>query len=70
LEVVAWLAWPAIAKPATRRRNKALARMAEFEGKIAAHDVANSAPVVDPASLATLAADLNTVWTVTRPVRG
>ncbi|MGA2843314.1 MAG: recombinase family protein [Steroidobacteraceae bacterium] len=45
------------------RWNKALARMAEIEGKIAAHDAAKVAPVVDPASLATLAVDLKTVWT-------
>ncbi len=44
------------------RWNKALARMAEVEGKIAAHDAAKIAPVADPASLATLAADLKTVW--------
>ena len=37
--------------------------MAEVEGKIAAHDAAKVAPVADPASLATLAADLKTVWT-------
>ena len=37
--------------------------MAEVEGKIAAHDAATVAPVADPASLATLAADLKTVWT-------
>ena len=36
--------------------------MAEVEGKIAAHDAATAAPVADPASLATLAADLKTVW--------
>ena len=45
------------------RWNKTLARMAEVEGKIAAHDTATVAPVADPASLATLAADLKTVWT-------
>jgi DNA invertase Pin-like site-specific DNA recombinase len=45
------------------RWNKALARMAEVEDKIAAHDAAKVAPVADPASLATLAADLKTVWT-------
>src|SRR5580693_9190828 len=45
------------------RWNKALARMAEVEGKIADHDAAKVAPVADPASLATLAADLKTVWT-------
>jgi hypothetical protein len=45
------------------RWNKALARVAEVEGKIAAHDAANPAPVADPGSLATLAADLKTVWT-------
>jgi hypothetical protein len=44
-------------------RNKALARMAEVEDKIAAHDAAKVAPIADPASLATLAADLKTVWT-------
>ena len=45
------------------RWNKALARVAEVEGKIAAHDAAKAAPAVDPASLATLADDLKTVWT-------
>ena len=44
------------------RWNKALARVAEVESKIAAHDAAEVAPATDPASLATLAADLNTVW--------
>ena len=44
------------------RWNKALARVAEVEGKIAAHDAAMAAPAADPASLATLAADLKTVW--------
>ena len=34
----------------------------EVEGKIAAHDAATIAPVIDPGSLATLAADLKTVW--------
>src|ERR1700745_2144108 len=47
------------------RWNKARARVAEVEGKIAAHDAAKIAPVADPASLATLAADLKTVWTST-----
>ena len=45
------------------RWNKALARVAEVEGKIAAHDAATVAPTADPRSLATLAADLKTVWT-------
>jgi hypothetical protein len=45
------------------RWNKALARVAEVEGKAAAHDAATVAPVADPASLATLAADLKSVWT-------
>src|SRR6266540_1943439 len=44
------------------RWNKALARVTEVEGKIAAHDAATLAPVLDPGSLATLAADLKTVW--------
>ena len=52
------------------RWNKALARVAEVEGKIAAHDAAKAAPVVDPVSLATLAADLKSVWTAPRPMRG
>jgi DNA invertase Pin-like site-specific DNA recombinase len=43
------------------RWNKALARAAEVEGKIAAHDAA-VAPTVDPVSLATLAVDLNSIW--------
>src|SRR5271169_3691783 len=47
------------------RWNKALARVAEVESKIAAHDAVKAAPVADPASLATLAADLKTVWTST-----
>ena len=45
------------------RWNKALARVTEVEGKIAAHDAANAVAVTDPASLATLATDLKTVWT-------
>jgi hypothetical protein len=45
------------------RWNKALARVAEVEGKITAHDAEKAAPAVDPASLATLATDLNSVWT-------
>ncbi len=44
------------------RWNKALARVAEIEGKIAAHDAATVAPVIDPGSLVGLAADLKTVW--------
>jgi DNA invertase Pin-like site-specific DNA recombinase len=43
------------------RWNRALARAAEVEGKIAAHDAA-VAPAVDPASLATLAVDLKSIW--------
>jgi hypothetical protein len=45
------------------RWNKALARVAEVEGKIAAHDAKNVVPAVDLASLATLATDLKSVWT-------
>jgi hypothetical protein len=44
------------------RWNKALARVTEVEGKIAAHDTATVAPVIDPGSLVKLAADLKTVW--------
>jgi hypothetical protein len=45
------------------RWNKALTRVAEVEGKIAAHDAATVAPTVDPVLLAKLAADLKSVWT-------
>jgi DNA invertase Pin-like site-specific DNA recombinase len=45
------------------RWNKALARVAEVEGKIAAHDATKVATAADPTSLAALAADLKTVWT-------
>jgi len=45
------------------RWNKVLARVAETEGKIAAHDAATPTAVVDPPALATLAVDLKTVWT-------
>ncbi len=45
------------------RWNTALARVAEVEGKIVAHEAAKVVPVADPTSLATLAADLKTVWT-------
>jgi len=45
------------------RWNKALARVTEVEGKIAAHDATKVAPIIDSAALATLAADLKTVWT-------
>src|SRR3981189_1214752 len=44
------------------RWNKALARVAEVESKIAAHDAARPVPAPDPASLAMLATDLKTVW--------
>jgi hypothetical protein len=44
------------------RWNKALARVAEVESKIAAHDAARPMPAPDPALLATLATDLKTIW--------
>jgi len=44
------------------RWNKSLARVAEVEGKIAVHSAARPMPVIDPAALTTLAADLKTVW--------
>lgn len=44
------------------RWNKALAHVAEVEGKIAAHDAATPAVATDPVSLGMLAADLETVW--------
>jgi hypothetical protein len=45
------------------RWNKALARVAELEDKLAAHDAAKVVPVADVTSLATLAADLKSIWT-------
>src|SRR6266851_2283778 len=44
------------------RWNKALARVAEVESKIVVHDAARPMLAPDPASLATLATDLRTVW--------
>lgn len=44
------------------RWNKALARVSEIEGKIAAHNETVPAAIVDPASLAMLASDLKAVW--------
>ena len=44
------------------RWNKALAHVAEVEGKIAAHDAATPAVATDPVSLGRLASDLETVW--------
>ena len=44
------------------RWNKALARVSEVESKIAALDAARPIPARDPASLATLATDLETIW--------
>jgi DNA invertase Pin-like site-specific DNA recombinase len=43
------------------RWNKALAHVAEVEGKIAAHDAATPA-AIDPVSLGMLASNLETVW--------
>src|SRR6266852_3091776 len=44
------------------RWNKALARVAEVESKIVVHDATRPMLAPDPASLATLATDLKTVW--------
>ena len=44
------------------RWNKALAHVAEAEGKIAAHDAATPAAAIDPVSLGMLASTLETVW--------
>jgi DNA invertase Pin-like site-specific DNA recombinase len=52
-----------VANELETRWNKALARVAEVEGKIATHDAEKAVPAVDPASLATLATDLKSVWT-------
>lgn len=44
------------------RWNKALAHVAEVEGRIAAHDAATPAVAIDPVSLGMLASNLETVW--------
>jgi DNA invertase Pin-like site-specific DNA recombinase len=44
------------------RWNKALARVAEVEAKIAEHDAHKPAEAIDPATFATLADDLAAVW--------
>ena len=44
------------------RWNQALARVAEVEGKIIAHEAASPAPALDPAAFALLGANLETVW--------
>lgn len=44
------------------RWNKALAHVAEVEGRIAAHDAATPAVAIDPVSLGMLTSDLDTVW--------
>jgi DNA invertase Pin-like site-specific DNA recombinase len=44
------------------RWNRALARLAEVESRIAAHDAAAPMPVLDPARLGLLASNLKTVW--------
>jgi DNA invertase Pin-like site-specific DNA recombinase len=44
------------------RWNKALAHVAEVEGRIAAHDAATPAVAIDPVLLGMLASDLKTVW--------
>lgn len=44
------------------RWNKALAHVAEVEGKIAAHDTAIPAAAIEPSSLGVLASNLKAVW--------
>ena len=44
------------------RWNHSLARVAEVEGKIAAHDAAAAPPVVDPSTLGLMASNLKAVW--------
>jgi DNA invertase Pin-like site-specific DNA recombinase len=44
------------------RWNRALARVDEVEGKIAAHEATAAAPTIDPAMLGGLAANLKTIW--------
>jgi hypothetical protein len=45
------------------RWNQALARVAEVESKITAHEAASPAPAIDTAALALLGTNLKTVWT-------
>ena len=52
-----------VASELEARWNKALAHAAEVEGKITSHDAARPVPAADPATLASLATDLKTVWT-------
>ena len=47
------------------RWNKALSLVAEVEAKIAAHQIGRPMPSPDPTALATLAANLKSVWTAT-----
>jgi DNA invertase Pin-like site-specific DNA recombinase len=44
------------------RWNQALARVADVESKIVAHEAASPAPTIDPAALALLGANLKMVW--------
>jgi hypothetical protein len=44
------------------RWNRALAQVAEVEGKIAAHDTAMPAAAVEPSSLGILASNLKAIW--------
>ena len=44
------------------RWNRALARAAEVESKIVAHEAASPTPTIDPSALALLGADLKAVW--------
>jgi DNA invertase Pin-like site-specific DNA recombinase len=52
-----------VASELETRWNKALTRVAELENKLAAQDAAKIVPVADVTSLATIAADLKSVWT-------
>ena len=55
---------PTASSPANlkARWNRALICVAEVESKIAAHEAAAPAPVIDPAMLGLLASNLKTVW--------
>lgn len=46
------------------RWNRALARVAEVESRIMAHEAASPAPVIDAAALPFLGANLKTAWPV------
>ena len=53
---------PFVASELEARWNQALARVAEVESRIMAHEAACPAPTIDAAALALLGANLKTIW--------